>query len=151
MYSLSSTAVTAVRGSNVALVCKGSNVQPLDTDFMWKFNTETVENKENRNTKVTWFPGKRAKYSLDILNVSEKDVGDYRCIAQVHNFLKIDKAEASIKLRLYESSKYNFFTFARFISKSKFCVNVKCISSLFLVEKQPLETRLCLKWSFARV
>ena len=122
MYSLSSK-VTAVRGSNVTLVCKGSNVQPLDTDFMWKFNSETVENKENRNTKVTWFPGKRAKYSLDILNVSEKDVGDYRCIAQVHNFPKIDKAEASIKLRLYESSKYNFFTFVRFISKSKFCVN----------------------------
>ena len=118
---------------------------------MWKFNTETVENKENRNIKLIWLPKKQAKYSLDILNVSEKDVGDYRCIAQVHNFLKIDKAEASIKLRLYESSKYNFFTFARFISKSKFCVNVKCIGYLFLVEKQPLETRLCLKWSFARV
>ena len=150
MYSLSST-VTAVRGSDVKLVCKGSNVQPLDTDFMWKFNTETVENKENRNIKLIWRPKKQAKYSLDILNVSEKDVGDYRCIAHVSNFPKTDKAEASIKLRLYESSKYNFFTFARFISKSKFCVNVKCISSLFLVEKQPLESRLCLKWSFARV
>ena len=141
MHSLNST-VTAVRGSNVTLVCKGSNVQKVDTDFMWKFNNETVENKEN--TKKTWLPGKQASYSLDILNVSEKDVGDYRCIAHVSNFLKIDKAEASIKLRLYESSEYNFFTFARFISKSKFCVNVKCISSLFLVEKQPLETRLCL-------
>ena len=139
MYSLSST-VIAVRGSDVTLVCKGIHVLRLDTHFMWKFNTETVQNKENRNTKVTWLPGKRAKYSLNILNVSEKDVGDYRCIAQVYNFPKIDKAEASIKLRLYESSKYNFFTFARFISKSKFCVNVKCISSLFLVEKQPLET-----------
>ena len=118
---------------------------------MWKFNNEIVENKENRNIKLIWRAKKQAKYSLDILNVSEKDVGDYRCIAQVHNFPKIDKAEASIKLRLYESSKYNFFTFAKFISKSKFCVNVKCISSLFLVEEQPLETRLCLKWSFARV
>ena len=150
MYSLSST-VTAVRGSDVRLVCQGSNVLRLDTDFMWKFNNKTVKNEENRNIKLIWLAKKQAKYSLDILNVSEKDVGDYRCIAQIHNFLKIDKAEASIKLRLYESSKYNFFTFARFISKSKFCVNVKCISSLFLVEKQPLETRLCLKWSFARV
>ena len=150
MYSLSST-VTAVRGSDVRLVCKGSNVLRLDTDFMWKFNNKTVKNEENRNIKLIWPAKKQAKYSLDILNVSEKDVGDYRCIAQVHNFLKIDKGEASIKLRLYESSKYNFFTFARFISKSKFCVNVKCISSLFLVEKQPLETRLCLKWQFARV
>ena len=140
-----------MRGSDVTLVCKGIHVQQLDTDFIWKFNTDIVENKENRNIKVTWLRGNQAFYSLDILNVSEKDVGDYRCIAQVHNFLKIDKAEASIKLRLYESGKYNFFTFARFISKSKFCVNVKCISSLFLVEKQPLETRLCLKWSFARV
>ena len=126
-------------------------MQRLDSFFKWKFNNETVENKENRNTKVTWLQGKQAKSSLAILNVSEKDVGDYRCIALVSNFPKTDKAEASIKLRLYESSKYNFFTFARFISKSKFCVNVKCISSLFLVEKQPLETRLCLKWSFARV
>ena len=126
-------------------------MQRLDSFFKWKFNNETVKNKENRNTKVTWLQGKQAKSSLAILNVSEKDVGDYRCIAHVSNFLKTDKAEASIKLRLYESSKYNFFTFARFISKSKFCVNVKCISSLFLVEKQPLETRLCLKWSFARV
>ena len=150
MHSLSST-VTAVRGSDVRLVCKGSNVLRLDTDFMWKFNNKKVKNEENRNIKLIWPAKKQAKYSLDILNVSEKDVGDYRCIALVHNFLKTDKAEASIKLRLYESSKYNFFTFARFISKSKFCVNVKCISSLFLVEKQPLETRLCLKWSFARV
>ena len=150
MYSLSST-VTAVRGSDVRLVCKGSNVLLLDTDFMWKFNNKKVKNEENRNIKLIWPAKKQAKYSLDILNVSEKDVGDYRCIAQVHNFLKIDKAEASIKLRLYESSKYNFFTFARFISKSKFCVNVKCISSLFLVEKPSLETRLCLKWTFARV
>ncbi|CAH3017410.1 unnamed protein product, partial [Porites evermanni] len=102
MYSLSST-VTAVRGSDVKLVCKGLNVPPLDTDFMWKFNNETVENKENRNIKLIWRAKKRAKYSLDILNVSEKDVGDYRCIAQVYNFHKIDKAEASIKLRLYKS------------------------------------------------
>ena len=79
---------------------------------MWKCNNETVENKDNRNSKLIWLPKKQAKYSLDILNVSEKDAGDYRCIAQVPNFLKIDKAEASIKLRLYESSKYNFFTFA---------------------------------------
>ena len=150
MYSLSST-VTAVRGSDVRLVCKGSNVLLLDTDFMWKFNNKKVKNEENRNIKLIWPAKKQAKYSLDILNVSEKDVGDYRCIAQVHNFGKIDTAKASIKLRLYESSKYNFFTFVRFISKSKFCVNWKCISSLFLVEKQPLETRLCLKWSFARV
>ena len=135
MYSLSSK-VTAVRGSNVTLVCKGSNVQPLDTDFMWKFNNETVENKENRNTKVTWLPGKQAFYSLDILNVSEKDVGDYRCIAQVHNFPKFKKAEASIKLRLYECSKYNFFTLARFISKSKFCVNVNRFIKSF-VDRRP--------------
>ncbi|CAH3017411.1 unnamed protein product [Porites evermanni] len=82
MYSLKST-VIAVRGSDVTLVCKGSNVQPLDTDFMWKFNTETVENKENRNIKLIWHPKqKQAFYSLHILNVSEKDVGDYRCIAK---------------------------------------------------------------------
>ena len=139
-----------MRGSDVTLVCKGSNVRELDSFFKWKFNNETG-NKENWNTKVTWLQGKQANYSLDILNVSEKDVGDYRCIVHVGNMGNPDKAEASIKLRLYESSKYNFFTFAGFISKSKFCVNVKCISSLFLVEKQPLETRLCLKWSFARV
>ena len=150
IYSLSST-VTAVRGSDIKLVCKGSNVQPLDSFFTWKFNNVTVKDKENRKTKVTWLPEKQASYSLDILNVSQKDVGDYRCIVEVSNYNNPDKAEASIKLRLYESSKYNFFTFARFISKSKFCVNVKCISSLFLVEEQPLETRLCLKWSFARV
>ena len=105
MFSLKST-VTAVRGSDVRLVCKGSNVLPLDTEFKWKFNNVTVKNKENRNTKVTWLPGKQASYSLDILNVSEKDVGDYRCIAQVNNYPKFDEAEASIKLRLYESSKY---------------------------------------------
>ena len=77
---------------------------------MWKFNTETVENKEKRNIKLIWRPKqKQAFYSLDILNVSEKDVGDYRCIARVSNNNNPDKSEASIKLRLYESSKYNFF------------------------------------------
>ena len=126
MFSLKST-VTAVRGSDVRLVCKGSNVPALDSFFKWKFNNVTVKNKENRNTKVTWLPGKQASYSLDILNVSEKDVGDYRCIVHVGNMGNPDKAEASIKLRLYESSKYKFLTLARFISKSKICVNVnKC-------------------------
>ena len=112
-----------MRGSDVTLVCQGTNVQPLDSFFKWKFNNKTVKNEENRNIKLIWPAKKQAKYSLDILNVSEKDVGDYRCIAQVHNLNKIDTAKASIKLRLYESSKYNFFTFVRFISKSKFCVN----------------------------
>ena len=98
-----------MRGSDVTLVCKGIHVQQLDTDFIWKFNTDIVENKENRNIKVTWLRGNQAFYSLDILNVSEKDVGDYRCIARVSNNNNPDKSEASIKLRLYESSKYNFF------------------------------------------
>ena len=124
MDPLNST-VAAVRGSHVTLVCKGSNVKKLDSTFEWKFNTEKVENTANRKTKKTWLPEKQAFYSLDILNVSEKDVGDYRCVAQVFNLDKFDIAEASIKLRLYESSKYNFFTLARFISKSKFCVNGK--------------------------
>ena len=125
MDSLNST-VAAVRGSDVTLVCNGSNVQKLDSTFEWKFNTETVKNKENRNIKLIWRPKNQVFYSLDILNVSEKDVGDYRCVGQVSNLDKFDIAEASIKLRLYESSKNNFFTLARFISKSKFCVNVNC-------------------------
>ena len=124
MDPLNST-VAAVRGSDVTLVCKGSNVEKLDSIFEWKFNTETVENTANRKTKKTWLPEKQAFYSLDILNVSEKDVGDYRCIVHFANYQDPDKNHASIELRLYESSKYNFFTLARFISKSKFCVNGK--------------------------
>ena len=125
-----------MRGSDIKLVCKGSNVQRLDSFFTWKFNNVTVKDKENRKTKVTWLPEKQASYSLDILNVSEKDVGDYRCIVEVSNYPKFDKAEASIKLRLYESSKYNFFTLARFISKSKFCVNVNRFIKCF-VDRRP--------------
>ena len=123
MRTLHST-VVAVRGSDVKLACHGSRVDPLDTTLDWTFNTQKVEDNRNRKIERVWLPKKQASYSLHIFNVSEKDVGDYRCIAKASNFNKGDKGEASIKLRLYESSKYHFFTLPRFISKSNLCPQI---------------------------
>ena len=54
-----------------------------------------------------------------------REEGGYSFLIYVANYPDADKDHASIELRLYESSKYNLFTLARFISKSRFCVNGK--------------------------
>ena len=112
MRTLHST-VVAVRGSSVTLVCNGRRVNAFDTTLNWTFNTQEIKGNKNRKIEKVWRPRSQASYSLHISNVSEKDVGNYHCIAKVGNFNKFDKAEASIKLRLYESSKYKLFYLAQ--------------------------------------
>ena len=89
----------------MTLVCNGRRVNVLDTTLNWTFNTQEIKSNKNRKIEKDWRPRNQASYSLHISNVSEKDVGDYHCIAKVRNFNKFDQAEASIKLRLYDSSK----------------------------------------------
>ena len=91
--------VVARRGSNVTLVCLGSDVSQLDTYIYWNFNGKEISRGDSE-----WPTEGKANFYLHITNVSEKDVGEYDCVATVSNGLEpSDDTEASIELQLYES------------------------------------------------
>ena len=93
------------KGSNATLTCQGRKVGPVDTMVSWKLNGKKVQENTNRKVTSVFLPRKRGKFSLQITNVSEKDVGKYTCIAYVANIGKPDVAEGIIDLKLYESGK----------------------------------------------
>jgi len=102
------TNVVARQGSNVILTCRGREVHPFDTEVQWKFNGQIIKENTNKKAKEKYLlPGEERKglFSLRITNVSEKDVGNYTCVAYVANFGRPDTAEAIIDLKLYESGK----------------------------------------------
>ena len=86
-------------GSNVTLVCLGSDVSQLDTYIYWNFNGKEISRGDSE-----WPTEEKANFYLHITNVSEKDVGEYDCVAMVAKGLEPpDVTEASIELQLYES------------------------------------------------
>lgn len=89
--------VIARRGSNVDLVCKGSNVERSDSDIYWKFNGEkiTSSNIKKPQANEDW-----TTFKLSMTNVSENDVGEYQCVAAVDSYPHVNKAEASIYFQL---------------------------------------------------
>ena len=88
------------------MTCVGRKVNRIDTMVSWKFNGKEVQEKTNKKVTEMFLPRRRGNFSLHITNVSEKDVGEYTCIAYVANFGKPDTAEAIIDLKLYESGKF---------------------------------------------
>jgi len=83
-------------------------VDESDTEVVWKFNGQIINADSNKKAKEKYLtPNEKRKglFSLHITNVSEKDVGKYKCVAYVANFGRPDVAEAIIDLKLYESGK----------------------------------------------
>ena len=77
------TEVVAKEGSNVTLTCHGRNVQSHDTTVLWKFNGNEIQGNTNKKNIPKFLDKKRGNFSLYIKNVSEKDVGNYTCLAKV--------------------------------------------------------------------
>ena len=75
--------VVAEEGSNVTLTCHGRNVQSHDTTVLWKFNGHEIQGNIRKDDKFPWNDEKTGTFSLYIKNVSEKDVGNYTCLAKV--------------------------------------------------------------------
>lgn len=85
----------------MTLVCLGSSVSIMDTYNYWKFNGKKI-----RGGYSKWQTERNANFYLHITNVSEKDIGEYQCVAMVantHNAKPPDVIEAFIELQLYES------------------------------------------------
>ena len=83
----------------MTLVCLGSDVSQLDTYIHWNFNGKEISRGDSE-----WSTEEKANFYLHITNVSEKDVGEYDCVATVPKGLdSSDVTEASIELQLYES------------------------------------------------
>ena len=72
------------------------------------FNGKEIEGSTNKRDTEEWLPGKTGRFSLHIKNVSENDIGEYNCRAEINNFYSKDSSEASIRLQLYESGMFNF-------------------------------------------
>ena len=74
------TEVVVKEGFNVNLTCHGRNVQSHDTTVLWKFNGHKIQGNINKDKK---FLDGTGTFSLYLKNVSEKDVGNYTCLAKV--------------------------------------------------------------------
>lgn len=68
-----------------------------DSDIYWKFNGEkiTSSNIKKPQANEDW-----TTFKLSMTNVSENDVGEYQCVAEVDNYPHVNKAEASIYFQL---------------------------------------------------
>ena len=77
------TEVVAKEGSNVTLTCLGYKVEIIDTSIIWKFNGHEIQGNTNKKNIPKFLDKKRGNFSLYITNVSEKDVGNYTCLAKV--------------------------------------------------------------------
>ena len=71
------------QGSNVTLTCLGDKVEKIDTRIIWKFNGHEIQGNTNKEKFEQFLDKKRGHFSLYIENVSEKDVGNYTCLAKV--------------------------------------------------------------------
>ena len=75
--------IVVKEGSNITLTCLGHKVEGIDTTIIWKFNGHEIQGNTNRKKIEKFLDKKRGKFSLHIKNVSEKDVGNYTCLAKV--------------------------------------------------------------------
>ena len=69
-------------GSNITLTCLGHKVEKIDTRIIWKFNATRYKGIPRRKMlKSSWT--KKEETFLCTLKRSEKDVGNYTCLAKV--------------------------------------------------------------------
>ena len=101
------TEVVVKEGSNVTLTCLGHKVERIDTFIIWKFNGHEIQGNTNKEKIEKFLDKKRANLSLYIKNVSEKDVGNYTCLAKVSAGRSTHDDEDYVKLSLDENGEFH--------------------------------------------
>ena len=100
--------VVVKEGSNVNLTCLGHKVEAIDTSIIWKFNGHEIQGNTNKEKIDKFLDKKRGNFSLYIKNVSEKDVGNYSCLAKVRaGRSKMHDDEDYVKLSLDEKGEFH--------------------------------------------
>ena len=80
----------------------------IDTRIIWKFNGHEIQGNTNKEKIEKFLDKKRANFSLYIRNVSDKDVGNYTCLAKVSaGGSKTHNDEAYVKLSLDEKGEFH--------------------------------------------
>ena len=97
--------VVVKEGSNVTLTCLGHKVEIIDTRIIWKFNGHEIQGNTNKE-RIETFLDKKGNFSLYIKNVSEKDVGNYTCLAKVGEDSKTHDDEDYVKLSLGKKGEF---------------------------------------------
>ena len=104
------TEVVVKEGSNVTLTCLGHKVEIIDTLIIWKFNGHEMQGDTNKEKIEKFLDKKRGNFSLYIKNVSEKDVGNYTCLAKVSaGRSKTHDDEDYVKLSLDEKGEFHLY------------------------------------------
>ena len=98
------TEVVVKEGSNVTLTCRGRNVQWQDTTVLWKFNGHNIQENTNKKEIQKFLDDKKGTFSLYIKNVTEKDVGNYTCLAKVGG---LPDGEDYVKLSLVKKGEFH--------------------------------------------
>ena len=102
------TEVVVKEGSNVTLTCLGHKVETIDTSIIWKFNGHEIQGDTNKEKIKKFLDQNRGKFSLYIKNVSDKDVGNYTCLAKVSaGRSKTHDDEDYVKLSLDEKGEFH--------------------------------------------
>ena len=100
--------VVAKSGSNVTLTCNGSNVESIDTKVLWKFNDHKIQENTKKKENGMFLDDREGIFSLYIINVSRKDVGNYTCLAKVNAGIgKTNDAEDHVKLSLDKKGEFH--------------------------------------------
>ena len=100
--------IVVKEGSNITLTCLGHKVEEIDTRIIWKFNGHEIQGNTNKKNFQKFLHQKRGNFSLYIENVSEKDVGNYTCLAKVSaGRSKTHDDEDYVKLSLDEKGEFH--------------------------------------------
>ena len=111
--------VVVKQGSSVNLTCRGDKVEIIDTTTIWKFNGHEIQEDTNKEKIGKFLDKKRGNFSLYIKNVSDKDVGNYTCLAKVSaGTSKTHDAEDYVKLSLDKKGEFHLAYFCYSYSNS---------------------------------
>ena len=102
------TEVVVKEGSNLNLTCLGHKVEIIDTRIIWKFNGHEIQGNTNKKKIKKFLDKKRGNFPVYIKNVSQKDVGNYTCLAKVSaGRSKTHDDEDCVKLSLDKKGEFH--------------------------------------------